>query len=132
VVAYECLAFGMVPRIGAILRKAGLETSTTKPGTARAAVQYGAHSFRHYFITQAAAAGMPAAMVKQITGHSTDDMLEHYQHIGAEYAVEMARRIGGTTGAVLPAREPLPTWARELVEKLPKSNIKAAMLAGGA
>jgi integrase len=122
-------------RIGRILGKAGLQTSAAQPGTTRAAVQYGAHSFRHFFVTQAAAAGMPAAMIKQITGHATDEMLEHYQHIGAGFSEELARRIGNGTLKALPAREPLPGWARELVEGMNGKNwkaVKATILEGGA
>jgi integrase len=123
-------------RITEALQAAGLETNTAQTGTARRMVLYGAHSFRHYFVTQAAAAGMPGAMVRQITGHSTDDMLEHYQHIGAGYSIELARRIGGaTTTANLAAREPLPAWARDLLETQTAENwqaVKAAILKGGA
>ncbi len=114
----------LTKRIKNILGKAGLETSAVKPGTARASVQYGAHSFRHYFVTQAAASGMPGAMIKQITGHATDDMLEHYQHIGAAFSEELAKRIGGLQPNTLPDRAPLPDWARELVEKLNTKNLK--------
>jgi integrase len=131
---YDSSRTGLVKRITKTLEKAGLETSAAKPGTARAVVQYGAHSFRHYFVTQAAAAGMPGAMIKQITGHSTDDMLEHYQHIGAGFSVELARRIGGGNPAALPAQEPLPAWAREQLETMTAANwrkVKAAMLKGG-
>ena len=122
-------------RIGSILKKAGLETSTPKPGAKRAAVQYGAHSFRHYFVTQAAAVGMPGAMIKQITGHATDEMLEHYQHLGAKYSAELAQRINGTQGQLKPAREPLPDWAVELVKTLTADNaqeIRQELLKGGA
>jgi len=87
-------------------------------------VQYGAHSFRHFFVIQAAAAGMPGAMIKQITGHATDDMLEHYQHIGAGFSEELSRRIGGGAPKAIPDREPLPSWAREIVEKLTTKNLK--------
>ncbi len=121
----------LTKRIGKTLKRAGLETKAKKPGATRAAVQYGAHSFRHYFVTQAMAAGMPGAMIKQITGHATDDMLEHYQHIGAGFSVELAKRIGGTPA--LPEREPLPDWARELVESLTAENladVKKELLAG--
>jgi integrase len=125
----------LTKRIGKILTSAGLETSATKPGAGRAAVQYGAHSFRHYFVTQAAAAGMPGAMIKQITGHATDDMLEHYQHIGAGFSEELARRIGNGATAAPPEREPVPAWIREIVEGMRAKNwkeAKAEILKGGA
>ncbi len=130
---YDNNRTGLVKRITKTIETAGLETSVVKPGAARAAVQYGAHSFRHFFITMAAAAGMPGAMVKQITGHATDDMLSHYQHIGAGFSVELAKRIGGTPA--LPDREPLPAWARELLETMTGKNWKkvtARLLKDGA
>jgi hypothetical protein len=37
-------------------------------------------------------------MIKAITGHATDTMLEHYQHIGAGLVEEMARRLGSGMG----------------------------------
>jgi integrase len=92
----------LTKRIGRILTKAGLKTTEEQPGLDRAVVLYGAHSFRHFFITQASAAGFPAAMIKSITGHATDAMLEHYQHIGVELAGELARRIGNTPAALPP------------------------------
>lgn len=123
----------LTKRIGKTITKAGLETSAARPGTGRASVQYGAHSFRHFFVSQATAAGMPGAMIKRITGHASDDMLEHYQHIGAGFSVELAKRIGGTPA--LPDREPLPAWTRELLETMDGENwkqVKQAILEGGA
>ncbi len=115
----------LVKRIGKIFTAAGLETTATRPGQARAVVQYGAHSFRHYFITQAAAAGMPAAMVKRITGHTTDDMMEHYQQIGEAHSVELARRIGNGNQAALPTAEPLPGWARGKLASMTSKTWKS-------
>jgi integrase len=120
-------------RIRKVLRKAGLQTNTERPGTARAVAQFGAHSFRHFFVTMAAEAGLPAAAIKAITGHATDAMLEHYQHLGAEYATELAARIGNGKAALPAHREPLPEWARELVGKLTSKNaskMKRELLKG--
>jgi len=130
---YDNNRTGLVKRITKIIEKAGLETSAVKPGAKRAAVQYGAHSFRHFFATQAAVAGMPGALVKQITGHATDDMLEHYQHLGAGFSEEMAKRIGNGTPAQ-PVKEPLPDWARELLDTMTAENwgtVKTEILKGG-
>jgi len=127
---YDSNRTGLVKRITKTIEKAGLETSAVKPGVKRAAVQYGAHSFRHFFATQAAAAGMPGALVKQITGHATDDMLEHYQHLGAGFSEELARRTGNAAPA-LPVREPVPAWVRELLETQTAKNwgkVRSAIL----
>ncbi len=78
-----------------IFEKAGIKTTEARAERDRAVVVYGAHSLRHFFVTQATSAGMPGAMIKSITGHATDDMLEHYQQIGVGLASEMAARVTG-------------------------------------
>ena len=45
---------------------------------ARNAAQYGAHSFRHSFVSFCASAGVPLAVVQQIVGHGSPAMIEHY------------------------------------------------------
>lgn len=90
-------------RIAAAFEKAGMETSEDRDGRDRKAVVFGAHSLRHFFVTQATSAGMPAAMIKSITGHATDSMLEHYQQIGVDLAGEVAARIGNGKTPALPA-----------------------------
>ena len=109
-------------RIGAAFDKAGMTTSEARDGRKREVCVYGAHSLRHHFVTAAAAAGVPAGMIKSITGHATDGMLEHYQHMGAELAGEIAKKIGtGETGAkkdAVAVRPPLPDWAREAVQRV--------------
>ena len=42
-----------------------------------------AHLLHHYFATQALSAGIPDEIVKRITGHSSDAMLEGYEHVDA-------------------------------------------------
>lgn len=93
----------LAKRLGGLFEKAGMETSEARAGQARAVVCYGAHSLRHHFVTAASAAGMPAAMIKSITGHATDTMLEHYQHIGTDLAAEFGKRIGAGDTKALPA-----------------------------
>ncbi len=106
--------------------KAGMQTTQERADRKKAAVVYGAHSFRHLFVTAAASEGMPAVMIKSITGHESDKMLEHYQQIGSEMAAGLATRIysKGTkrlsqTGA---DQEPLPQWARKLLETMNEKN----------
>lgn len=81
--------------------KAGIKTTEKRAERSRAVVVYGAHSLRHFFVTAATSAGMPAAMIKSITGHATDSMLEHYQQIGVELAADLAGRIQGAGTALL-------------------------------
>lgn len=42
------------------------------------------HSYRHSFASKAIAKGIAPALVKAYTGHATNNMLDHYTHIGAE------------------------------------------------
>ncbi len=90
-------------RITAAFKKAGMETSEVRADRERRAVVYGAHSLRHLFTTAAASVGMPAAMIKSITGHATDEMMQHYQHLGVEHAAELALRIRSGNGRLIPA-----------------------------
>ena len=111
-------------------------TTEDRAERGRAVVVYGAHSLRHFFTTAATAAGMPAAMIKSITGHATDQMLEHYQQIGADLASDLATRITGTTPAALvetltepdkatsELTEGLRGQIRQLAEQLDAKNWK--------
>ena len=51
---------------------------------ARGAAQYGAHSFRHTFVSFCASAGVPLAVVQQIVGHGSPAMTEHYFNASRE------------------------------------------------
>ena len=61
----------------------GLEV-TAKDGDGRGAAQYGAHSFRHTFVSFCASAGVPLAVVQQIVGHGSPAMTEHYFNASME------------------------------------------------
>jgi integrase len=124
-------------RISAMFESAGMTTSEERVGRKRHVCVFGAHSLRHHFVTAAASVGMPAGMIKSITGHATDGMLEHYQHMGAELAGEIAKKIGAgtTTGGKDSAavRPPLPDWARDAVCRvsaaLAANDVAAAVAA---
>jgi integrase len=133
--------------ISAAFEKAGMETTEARADRGRAVVVYGAHSLRHFFVTQATSAGMPDAMIKSITGHGSDGMLEHYQQIGIDLAADMAGRIQGTGTALLAdsVQTPAPVAAndasaileriRALVEGMDGRNwrtVKAEILEGVA
>jgi integrase len=115
-------------RITAIFEEAGMPTSEKRAGQARAVVCYGAHSLRHHFVSAATLAGMPGAMIKSITGHATDSMLEHYQHIGTDLAAEFGKRLGAGDTKALPPADPLEqfkTKMRGIVEGLNGKTWKA-------
>lgn len=60
--------------------KCNIETSVKTDPTRRARPVVGAHSFRHTFVSKAANAGIPFAIVQQIVGHQTAEMCRHYFH----------------------------------------------------
>jgi integrase len=95
-------------RITKAFERAGLNTAEEREGRSRRVVLYGAHSLRHTFVTAATAAGMPAAIIKRITGHATDQMLEHYMQDGPELAAEIAARLTAPPhrAALAPGRTP--------------------------
>ncbi len=93
-------------RIMVFFLKAGIQPSEKRANRARAASVFGAHSFRHFAATTFAAAGMPAAMIKTITGHGTDAMLDHYLHLGSGLAGEISKRISAAPIKALPPMLP--------------------------
>ncbi len=75
---YENNPTGIYGTIKKIVKCAtGLEV-TARDGDGRGAAQYGAHSFRHSFVSFCASAGVPLAVVQQIVGHGSPAMTEHY------------------------------------------------------
>ncbi len=124
----------IVKRVQKAFESAGLDTRTNKPGVKRAVSVYGAHSLRHYYATAALAAGIPAEIVKRITGHTSDAMLEGYEHVDAAMIGALADRLsngkantptaalppaGGDPGAVLER-------VRELAEGINSRTWKTA------
>lgn len=109
---YERDQSTMSRHISEVFERAGIETSEERSDRKRKAVVYGAHSFRHLFVSAATAAGMPAAMIKSITGHGSDGMLEHYIHLGVDLASELALRVNGKA-LEMPAVAALPPAAIE-------------------
>lgn len=101
-------------RISAVFKVAKIDTKMERTGLKRAVVLYGAHSFRHLFVTAAASAGLPAAMIKAITGHSSDAMSEHYQQFDVGLASEFAKRL---TGKAVPLALP-PASDADLRERV--------------
>jgi hypothetical protein len=77
-------------------------------------------------VTSAAAAGLPSAVIKSITGHTSDAMSEHYQQFDAKLASDFAKQLTGKTPAALPAgREPMPPWIREGLATMTPENWQA-------
>ena len=84
--------------------RVGLTPKENRPGIKRAVVVYGAHSLRHFFATQALSAGIPGEIVKRITGHTSDAMLEGYEHVDAAMIGGLAAKLSnGKPLTALPA-----------------------------
>jgi len=69
----------LVQHVGSLFEKAGIATQSKEEGK-RAQVDVGFHSLRHTFVSRAANAGAPLALVQAIVGHSSPAMTRHYFH----------------------------------------------------
>ena len=63
-----------------IFEACGIQTRVKDPGRKRFSTEVGFHSLRHTFVSLAANAGAPFALVQSIVGHSTAEMTRHYFH----------------------------------------------------
>ena len=66
--------------LGRIFDKAGIERSVRYEGRERLTPFASFHSLRHSFVSFAANAGVPLAVVQAIVGHSSPTMTRHYYH----------------------------------------------------
>ena len=102
--AYDHDSSAISKRVQEAFAKAGLKPNENRPGVKRAVTVYGAHSLRHFFATQALSAGIPGEIVKRITGHSSDAMLEGYEHVDAAMISGLAAKLSnGKQPLALPA-----------------------------
>lgn len=62
--------------------KAGISTTVETEGKKRTEVSF--HSLRHTFVSMSAAAGVPLEVIRQMAGHTTTKMTEHYSHASEE------------------------------------------------
>ena len=96
------------------------------PTGKRAVVSCGFHSLRHSFVSLCRSAGASLSVVESLVGHSNPTMTRLYSHVGEVEAARAVALLPSVTGAnVEPQREPLPAWARTLVESLTTKNVKA-------
>ena len=99
-------------------------------GGARNAAQFGAHSFRHSFVSFCASAGVPLAIVQQIVGHGSPAMTEHYFNASKE-AKQAAIEALPDIGADVPQQpkdvtpDVLRMKAHDLLDTLPLEAVKA-------
>ena len=50
------------------------------------------HSFRHFFNTQIIAAGVSGEIARNVVGHESEDMTDHYLHLGSK-ELDSVRRV---------------------------------------
>ena len=77
---YKEQASELSERFKRVFRAAGIETATDGADGHRKRALVSFHSLRHTFVSLAANAGVPLAVVQSIVGHSTVDMTRHYFH----------------------------------------------------
>lgn len=85
---------GISKAVERVMERAGIATSERREGWGRARPTASFHSLRHMFVTRAIEAGVPAAIVRALVGHSTAAMTEHYTHVSAAAMVEAFARMG--------------------------------------
>ena len=76
-------------RIQGIFSGCGIETQAQQGEGRKAQTVVGFHSLRHTFVSLAANAGAPMALIQSIVGHSSPAMTRHYFHEN-ENALKMA------------------------------------------
>jgi integrase len=125
--AYDHDSSAISKRVQEAFTKAGLKPNENRPGVKRAVTVYGAHSLRHFFATQALSAGIPGEIVKRITGHSSDAMLEGYEHVDAAMISGLAAKLSnGKQPLALPAPQAdIRAQVRALAEMLDATTWKA-------
>lgn len=100
-------------------------TADQEEGRARAAAAYGFHSLRHSFVSFAANAGIPQAVIAEIVGHGSPAMTRAYSH-----ATETAKRQAVASIRVLSVTDE-ETAVREqlkrLADTLPLETVKAIL-----
>lgn len=99
-------------------------TAERGAGRARAANQYGMHSFRHTFASFCGDAGVPEAVVQTILGHSSPAMTAYYYHasMSAKAKAVAAIELPASAAQIQSDRERLIEWARSADE----GKVKAA------
>lgn len=71
---------GMIAKVFA---SCGIET-TVSTDKGRRSAEVGFHSLRHTFVSMAANAGVPLAVVQAVVGHTSTAMTQHYYHASRE------------------------------------------------
>ena len=79
---YEHSGRWAVPRrLRAVFSAAGITTTVSAPGVKRRVAEVGAHSLRHFFVSQLAAANVEESVIMELAGHSAAATSRRYQHL---------------------------------------------------
>jgi integrase len=112
-----------------IFDKAKIETTkVTDTTNAKKIPDVGIHSLRHTFVTIARYAGFPDPLIRQITGHSSESMVDHYTQFSEKMVAGLAGKLLGATATAkaLPApfsesvKEKAPDWVKKQAAEMKK------------
>lgn len=103
-------------RICAVFKAAGIETQQKAEGESRAHSICGFHSLRHTFVTTLRERGATANTARELAGHNTLAMTEHYTHENARAVLALPDMTGN--GESNGASEDAKREARQLFEYL--------------
>lgn len=84
----------------------------------------GAHSFRHSFVTIARTAGIPDTVIQQITGHSSEEMVDHYTHFTKEVVANLTANLPQLGACTEPDKPDLLVVIQQLVDDMNGENWK--------
>lgn len=91
-------------------------------------VETGAHSLRHTFVTIARLAGFPDPLICQITGHTSQEMVDHYTQFSEKLVASLAAQIpcagkGKIIIESIPQKQ-VPKWVVEKLNTMTEKNWK--------
>jgi integrase len=110
-----------------VFDNAGLTATRSIEGQSkRAVVDTGAHSLRHSFVTIARLAGFPDPLIRQITGHTTEEMVDHYTQFSEKLVASLAAQIPhvGNGKAIVASnpKSPIPEWVKDKLKSMDDDN----------
>lgn len=97
-----------------VFKAAGIQTETDGADGHRKRALVSFHSLRHTFVSLAANAGVPLAMVQSIVGHSTVDMTRHYFHESENALVSAVAALPNVGGESVTERDGMTARVRSL------------------
>ena len=90
---YTSARWRVSEQIARIFRAANIEMQIRVEGRKRLATEASFHSLRHTFVSLAANAGVPLAVVQSIVGHTSTVMTRHYYHENVDALIRAVNAI---------------------------------------